>query len=204
MSERPKLSVTYGYAPTCAGDAACSDGNVCNGIETCVTGKCRAGTPLVCNDGNPCTTDTCAAVQGCGHSNNALACDDGNACTSGDVCSAGSCGGTAVQVPHEIANLGWDADKQTMRWDSAGSSGPGTVHDVVRGIVPELPVGSGAAETCMAVGTQAAILLDATAPALGQAFWYDVRGRNACGIGTYGFETQKGIPVAERSTVVCP
>jgi hypothetical protein len=108
-----------------------------------------------------------------------------------------------MQVPPEVANLAWDADKQTLHWDSAGPSGPGTVHDVVRGNVPELPVGSGAGETCLAT-TAGDALLDDVIPALGQGFWYDVRGRNACGIGTYGFETWKGTPVAERATVICP
>jgi len=100
--------------------------------------------------------------------------------------------------------VGWDTDKQTLLWDSAAPSGPGTVHDVVRGLVPQLPVGSGAGETCLATGTAAATLLDAVNPISGQGFWYDVRGRNACGIGTYGFKTQKGTPVAERVTVICP
>ena len=34
---------------------ACSDGNVCNGTETCQAGTCTAGTALNCNDGNVCT-----------------------------------------------------------------------------------------------------------------------------------------------------
>ena len=46
---------------------ACSDGNLCNGMETCQAGVCRAGTPLSCNDGNPCTTDACNPTRGCVH-----------------------------------------------------------------------------------------------------------------------------------------
>lgn len=58
------------------------------------TGKCT--TNAECNDGNPCTTDTCNAVGACVNTNNTIACDDGNACTMGDTCSAGSCSGTPV------------------------------------------------------------------------------------------------------------
>jgi len=45
---------------------SCSDGNVCDGTETCdpVTG-CKEGTPLDCTDGDECTTDTCNPAAGC-------------------------------------------------------------------------------------------------------------------------------------------
>lgn len=46
---------------------------------------------MSCDDGNPCTTDSCDPATGCKFENNTLACaDDGNACTN-DVCSAGIC-----------------------------------------------------------------------------------------------------------------
>jgi hypothetical protein len=45
----------------------CSDGNLCNGTESCQAGVCRAGTPLACNDGNPCTIDGCSPTRGCVH-----------------------------------------------------------------------------------------------------------------------------------------
>jgi hypothetical protein len=83
----------------CAGTAVnCSDGNVCNGMETCdpLTGLCDAGSPLSCDDGNACTTDTCDPIAGCVHTNNTSPCNDGNACTTGDVCANGVCTGTAV------------------------------------------------------------------------------------------------------------
>jgi hypothetical protein len=56
--------------------------------------------PTDCNDGNPCTVDTCAAT-GCAFDAAPLVgttCDDGNAMTFGDVCRAGgSCAGTLGQ-----------------------------------------------------------------------------------------------------------
>lgn len=52
---------------SCSSAAECDDANVCNGRETCnVTAHaCVAGTALVCNDGNACTLDRCAAGAGC-------------------------------------------------------------------------------------------------------------------------------------------
>ncbi len=69
----------------------CDDGNVCNGVETCSAGVCHTGTAPSCDDGNPCTTDTCDPARGCVHINNTAPCaDDGNACTT-DVCAGGVC-----------------------------------------------------------------------------------------------------------------
>src|SRR5262249_24367856 len=39
---------------------SCSDGNLCNGNETCSAfGQCVPGAPLNCNTNNPCTVDSC-------------------------------------------------------------------------------------------------------------------------------------------------
>ena len=48
-----------------ADGAPCPDGNFCNGTETCQAGTCTPGTPLVCNDGNACTVDSCDSATGC-------------------------------------------------------------------------------------------------------------------------------------------
>ena len=64
---------------------------------------CHAGTPLNCNDGNACTTDSCNASSGCVHTpisgctacTTASQCNDGNPCTT-DTCTAGRCQSTAV------------------------------------------------------------------------------------------------------------
>jgi hypothetical protein len=68
----------------CSIDAQCSDGNPCNGVETCVGGACQAGTPLICDDGLICTIDTCNPANGqCVFT--ADPCDDVNRCTA-DYC----------------------------------------------------------------------------------------------------------------------
>jgi len=50
-------------AGSCAGDGECDDGRFCNGTERCVTGRCTAGTPVTCNDNDPCTGDVCNDSQ---------------------------------------------------------------------------------------------------------------------------------------------
>jgi cysteine-rich repeat protein len=45
----------------------CSDGNACNGVETCSNGECGTGTALQCADADPCTADSCNPAVGCLH-----------------------------------------------------------------------------------------------------------------------------------------
>ena len=71
-----------------ADSTLCDDGQICNGAELCdPTSGCVPGTPVSCDDGNPCTTDTCDA-NGCKHVT--ISCDDGNPCTT-DTCDANGC-----------------------------------------------------------------------------------------------------------------
>src|SRR5262249_18848336 len=64
-----------------ANGTSCSDGDGCNGLETCLNGACAAGTPISCEDGNPCTTDSC---NGTGCVNTPVA--NGTACNNATVC----------------------------------------------------------------------------------------------------------------------
>lgn len=41
-----------------------ADGSLCTVNDACLNGNCKAGAALVCNDGNPCTVDTCGAATG--------------------------------------------------------------------------------------------------------------------------------------------
>ena len=86
-----------------ADGTSCSDGRSCNGVETCRAGVCTAGAAPSCDDGNPCTADSCSDTGGCTHTpiagctacTSAAQCDDGNACTT-DTCSAGRCAHAAA------------------------------------------------------------------------------------------------------------
>ncbi|MBK7579157.1 MAG: hypothetical protein IPI67_03035 [Myxococcales bacterium] len=83
-------------------NAFCSDGNLCNGIETCnVTTGCQAGTPLACNDNKSCTIDSCLASIGCFYQPNDAACQDASQCNGAEACnpSAGNANATTGCVP---------------------------------------------------------------------------------------------------------
>jgi hypothetical protein len=71
----------------------CPDGSVCNGDETCGNGRCLPGTKLSCDDHDPCTDDTCDAMNGCGHTTRAIgaSCSDGNPCNGEETCQVGGC-----------------------------------------------------------------------------------------------------------------
>jgi len=83
------------------GDSAVNDaqGVTSAGIDNgCVDGTVAPGYPAtaLCDDGDPCTDDSCNIVaHACEHTLNVAPCDDGVACTDGDVCAGGLCGGVA-------------------------------------------------------------------------------------------------------------
>ncbi len=77
--------------------ANCDDGDVCNGFGACLKGVCVVSGALVCDDGNPCTNDSCNSQLGCTHVPHLGACNDGNACTLGDGCASGACLGKALE-----------------------------------------------------------------------------------------------------------
>ena len=88
----------------------------------------------------------------------------------------------------------------TVEWDSdAPNSGSGTVYDVVRGDLVELPVG-GAGELCLDQDSSSTSLQDLAAPLSGLGFYYLVRGENICGIGGYGTDSF----LNPRTTTACP
>jgi uncharacterized repeat protein (TIGR01451 family) len=73
----------------------CDDANACTVGNTCQAGVC--GSPVTCNDGNPCTTDACDPATGACTST-AIACDDGNPCTT-DTCGAAAGGCVFTPAP---------------------------------------------------------------------------------------------------------
>ncbi len=81
----------------------CSDGTACTSSDSCSSGTC-AGTPVDCDDKNPCTLDTCDAILQCKHDAANTPCDDGNACTTGDTCAAKKCTGTPIDIATECGD----------------------------------------------------------------------------------------------------
>jgi subtilase family serine protease len=90
-------------AGPCAGSMGqpCSDGNVCNGSESCDgTGTCVRGLHVPVDDLNPCTIDTCDPATGVHH----VFAEPGFSCFVGGVCGAfGACGGEGTCQP--VASL---------------------------------------------------------------------------------------------------
>lgn len=124
----------------------------------------------------------------------------------GDACDCAPTDSTVVSAPPEINTLAVGPDKSTLTWCSSPPvTGSSTVYDVSRGVVNELPVGAEPSETCVPPGSfTSPSAVDPTVPQTGEASWYLVRGRNACGTGSYGFQTDSGVPTIERITGVCP
>ncbi|MSQ82984.1 MAG: hypothetical protein EXR77_08730 [Myxococcales bacterium] len=74
-------------------EGECTDKNACTINDLCLNGKCT-GTAVVaamCDDKNPCTTESCAQAFGCTSAPNTKPCDDGDPCTKFDACTAGKC-----------------------------------------------------------------------------------------------------------------
>ena len=79
--------------PAILNGTPCLDATVCNGAESCQNGTCTAGTPLNCNDNNPCTADSCDPVLGCLHTplGEGASCSDGDICNGAETCHLGLC-----------------------------------------------------------------------------------------------------------------
>ncbi len=101
-----------GFCVDCVDAADCTNGQACAAWHkcvpvTCTTTACQGGAAFACTagswsysvgsdcqDGNPCTLDTCATGVGCQQVPGTASCDDKNACTLGDACAAGMCTGS--------------------------------------------------------------------------------------------------------------
>ena len=96
-----------------ANDGLCSNGIVCDGDEVCDpedaladANGCVPGTVLDCDDGIPCTIDTCSeGAGGCEQMPDDAICADGVFCNGDEVCDiASGCGpGTAPDCDDGIA-----------------------------------------------------------------------------------------------------
>ena len=84
-------------SPTGKSDGlACDDGSACTSADACQNGVCFGGAAPDCDDGEPCSVDSCDPSSGCAHEPaSGPSCDDGNACTTVDACVDGVCKGSA-------------------------------------------------------------------------------------------------------------
>ena len=73
----------------------CKDGDSCTVGDHCLAGEC-VGSPVQCDDSNPCTDDSCDGLGGCSFEHNEADCDDGDPCTVADECNGGLCAGVSI------------------------------------------------------------------------------------------------------------
>ena len=185
--------------PPKANGSGCTDGDLCSQTDTCQSGVCIGGNPVVCfqlddcHQVGSCSAGVCSNPQ----QPNGTPCDDSNACTGGETCTSGSCGGGTPLPPSELQNASFASDKVTLLWDSVPNS---PSYDVLRGAVSALPVGPGSGDEVCFNGVGVSLLVDGTTPTPGQGLWYLVRAETVCGVGTYG--TQKDL--TPRTSTTCP
>lgn len=106
----------------------CTDANLCTTVDSCQGGSCLGSVPLVCNDAEVCTADSCSPGSGCvfdplPDADSDGLCDDedncpyvpngpsfvnsdslpaGDACQCGDVDEDGDLDATDVQLAREL------------------------------------------------------------------------------------------------------
>jgi hypothetical protein len=125
---------------------------------------------------------------------------DGDGDGAGDACDCDPSNPGVQAIPAEVSGVAFSSTGSAIVWSSAApGAGAATVHDVVRGNVGQLPVGSATA-TCVVSDLAGTSVTDVMVPASRGAFWYLVRGQNSCGTGSYG-TTSAG---ALRTTAACP
>ncbi len=195
---------------------ACNDGNACTTVDTCVTGTCAGSSPVTCAPADACReASTCNPGTGlCSESSpkpEGTLCSDGNACTMGDACVQGSCvsgpptdldgdgridaacAGTDCNdtnpfvwaAPGEVAGLVFSSTSAFSWTDQAPLTGPEVSYDVASGPLSAAGLGFDAS-ACLQAGGGLGFTDGRPDPAVGQGFWYLVRGRDSCGTGTYG------------------
>ncbi|HKQ60359.1 MAG TPA: hypothetical protein VJS92_03680 [Candidatus Polarisedimenticolaceae bacterium] len=104
-----------------------------------------------------------------------------------------------VEPPGETPRLAFAAGS-LLRWTPLPFA---ESYEVLAGLLSELPVGPGAIdEVCMAGLTVPSTPVPGVPP-VGDGFWFLVRTRNACGVGSYGFDGLAGESNVERVSTTC-
>ena len=100
----------------------CNDYNACTVNDHCSGGACQTGAMRNCDDGNPCTVDSCDPAVGCRHEP-----VTGGACNRGGDCPIGQCiSGSCLAVPDVTCTTEVDVDlcvDQTIAGRCTGAEG---------------------------------------------------------------------------------
>ncbi len=139
-AQRPTLRVRY--ATACTGDAACDDGQFCNGLERCnlATGRCEAA--LVACPGQACdeANDRCVGCLTAGD------CDDGDFCNGAEICVAGQCQGATPPTCDDGVACTLDSCDSALGCRAVDGCGFGSACDLGSGVC------LGVAETLIPAG----------------------------------------------------
>jgi hypothetical protein len=176
----------YGQSLDDDGDGLSECQGDCNDADASV----YPGAPQICDGkNNDCAAPGWPSLAGTNEAD-----------SDGDTLSgcAGDCNDTdalAWLSPVEVANLGLTGSRPTLvGWDSQGGQvGPGTTYDLVSGSFGgSLNFASG---SCLQTGGGTSYSDTRADPSAGSGYWYLTRGRNSCGVGTYGTsQRDTGIP----------
>lgn len=116
---------------------------------------------------------------------------------AGNDCDCSRTDPTVFAVPPDLTGVAFAVDGVTLSWDSAVPlAGSSTVHDLVR-----TPIIGFFGDVCLLSDDPGSSVLEPTIPS--QVGWingYLVRGKNSCGVGTYGSATSG----TERVLTACP
>src|SRR5262249_21030855 len=155
------------HAPVADG-TSCSDGNACNGAETCQSGACAPGTPVTCAASDSChvagTCDPATVLSSTRPAPDGTACSDGNPRTENDRCTSGVCGGAAsVCTPSDRCHssgtcapaTGLCTNPPVPDGRACFAGNPCTTGDTCQGgaCVPGAPVTCTALDSCHVAGT---------------------------------------------------
>lgn len=97
----------------------------------------------------------------------------------------------------EVTGVIMAIDTMTLTWPAVATA---TRYDVVRGSTTALPVGPGGGDEACFAGLTDTLLFDATNPAAGGGSFYLVRSASACGVSTFGTQSNGAL----RATTTCP
>jgi hypothetical protein len=110
----------------------------------------------------------------------------------------------AFALPGEIGTvmLATGATEETiLSWPGlAATAGPGTTYDVATGELSSLPASGFGGSVPLACGLLIPTASDPSVPPVGAGWYYIVRGRNACGAGSWGLNSAG----QERISTACP
>lgn len=131
-------SLSVAVAADCT-PTLCNDEEACTDDDVCTDGVC-IGTPKVCDDGIPCTADSCNEGPGCTFAPDDGACPEGAGCTKA-VCDPD----TGCETPPDVGALCDDDDPCTVfeKCDAQAQCASGAV--LCNG---ELPVCSTVDQSC--------------------------------------------------------